>query len=363
MSILIFLAVLFVLILVHELGHFIVAKRTGMRVDEFGIGFPPRLFGVRKGETLYSINLFPIGGFVKIMGENMEDVEDEGDRARAFGARPKLAQTAVLIAGVTMNVLLAWVLFVAVLMMGVQTPIEEQFATEEASLIATDILAGSPAESAGIPIGAEIVSLQSGEKVLTTLTSSAFKEFVAVHGGGSFEVGYQVGSSVETVTLTPATNLVDGEPERAVVGLGLALFEEVAQPFPQAVLNGAIMTVTMLRDITIGISMLLWDAVQFKADFSEIAGPVGIVGLVGEASAFGLTALLMFTAFISLNLAIINLLPFPALDGGRLLFVAIEAIKGSPINPSWVGAFNTLGFALLILLMVAVTYNDILRIL
>jgi regulator of sigma E protease len=107
----------------------------------------------------------------------------------------------------------------------------------------------------------------------------------------------------------------------------------------------------------------VWGAVQFKADLSQVAGPVGIVGLVGEASSFGITALLLFTAFISLNLAIINLLPFPALDGGRLLFVIIEAVKGSPINPRYVQTLNTVGFALLILLMVAVTYNDIARIL
>jgi len=120
---------------------------------------------------------------------------------------------------------------------------------------------------------------------------------------------------------------------------------------------------TVLKDITIGISQLLWDVVHFNADFSQIAGPVGIVGLVGEASAYGMTTLLMFTAFISLNLAVINILPFPALDGGRLLIVGIEGVRRKPINPKVVGALNAVGFILLILLMVAVTWNDIARIL
>jgi regulator of sigma E protease len=117
-----------------------------------------------------------------------------------------------------------------------------------------------------------------------------------------------------------------------------------------------------LRDISVAISKLAWNALQFKANLSQVAGPVGIVSLVGEASSFGLTALLMFTALISLNLAIINVLPFPALDGGRLLFVIIEGIKGSPINSSYVHVLNTIGFSLLILLLAAVTWHDIARI-
>jgi len=370
MSILIFLAVLFVLVLVHELGHFVVAKLSKMRVDEFGIGFPPKLFSVKKGETTYALNLLPIGGYVKIFGED-ETAEGRGrDGGRApgivtansFTSKSKLAQIAVLLAGVTMNVLLAWVLFVVVLTGGVQTAVTEESASSEAVLTVTNVLPESPAAQAGISAGAHILALQSGGEALEELTPSAFRTFGANHQDENLLVTYSVGNEVATVELIPEEGLVTDMPEQAIIGVGLSLIEVVKTPFLQAVSESTTLTLATLRDITVGISKLLFDAVRLKADFSQVAGPVGIVGLVGEASAFGVSALLMFTAFISLNLAVINLLPFPALDGGRLLFVAIEAIKGSPIKSSWVGALNTLGFGLLILLMIAVTFNDLLRI-
>jgi len=150
--------------------------------------------------------------------------------------------------------------------------------------------------------------------------------------------------------------------DRHALGVALAMVEVVSKPIHVAFVDSAVQTVVALKDITIGISALLWDAVRLEADLSTVAGPVGIVGLVDDASALGFTTLLMFTAFISLNLAVINILPFPALDGGRLLFVAIEALKGSPINPRYVYALNLAGFVLLLLLMAVVTWNDIARI-
>lgn len=359
MSVLIFLAVLFVLVLVHELGHFVVAKLTKMRVDEFGIGFPPRIFGIKKGETTYALNLLPIGGYVKILGENSEAGESGSEES--FTAKSKWAQSAVLLAGVTMNVLLAWVLFAAVLTMGVQTAVSEADASPEAVLIVTGTLPEGPAAEAGVPSAAEIVSLRTESDALTELTPSAFRSFVETHDAEALFLTYRKGNEESEVTLTPTAGLVAESPEDAIIGVGLTLTEVVRTPFFNALYESALLTATTLKDITFGISKLLYDAVRFDADLSEVAGPVGIVGLVDEASAFGITALLMFTAFISLNLAVINLLPFPALDGGRLLFVLIEAIKGSPIRSSWVAGLNTFGFALLILLMIAVTFNDVAR--
>ena len=361
MTIFIFFAVLFLLVLVHEFGHFIVAKKTGMRVDEFGIGFPPKLFGVRKGETEYTLNLLPIGGVVKKLGGDSEGIE-ESERYRSFIGKSKLSQAAVLIAGVTMNVLFAWLLFTVALSLGTQSAVGEEDATSDAELVITEVLEGSPAEEAGLPVGARIEALRSGDDTLENLTPTAFRLFTTEHRNDELELMYHVHGESMTVSVTPETGVVEGEPERGAVGIALTMIEMVSRPVHLAFYEAGKMTLTTLRDITVGISGLLWDSLRLKADFSNVAGPVGIVGLVGEASAFGLTALLMFTAFISLNLAVINLLPFPALDGGRLVIVAVEAIKGSPIKPSWVATVNTIGFALLILLMVAVTWNDISRI-
>ncbi len=162
MTILLFFGVLFVLILVHEWGHFITAKKTGMRVDEFGIGFPPKLFGVKRGETEYTMNLLPIGGFVRIFGEDAAGAAESADYARSFIARPKWAQAIVLVAGVTMNVLFAWFLFAIVLMVGLPTAVDEATATPEARLVVASVLPGSPADLAGVPAGAVVTSLSAG---------------------------------------------------------------------------------------------------------------------------------------------------------------------------------------------------------
>ena len=361
MSVVIFLAVLFVLILVHEWGHFIVAKKTGMRVDEFGIGFPPKLFGVKKGETEYTLNAFPIGGFVKILGENSDINEDQKDFRRSFTAKNRWAQAAVLIAGVTMNVLFAWFLFVIVLMAGVPASVSEAEASPEARLIVTEVLPEGPAALASLPLGSEVKKVTAGADQNEFLTPTAFAEFVSSHPEAEIKIVYEQGGVTETVSVTPQTGLLENNPQQPVVGVALSLVETIKQPFHVALFEATKRTFTTLVAITVGISSLLADALFLNADLSQVAGPVGIVGLVGDAAQFGFISLLIFTAVISLNLAVINMLPFPALDGGRLLMVAVEAIIRRPINPVWVSRLNMVGFALLILLMVAVTYNDVNR--
>ncbi|NCN52324.1 hypothetical protein GW943_00740 [Candidatus Parcubacteria bacterium] len=362
MSILLFLAVLFVLILVHEFGHFIAAKKSGMRVDEFAIGFPPRLFSRTKGETTYSINLLPIGGYVKIFGEDAVGTEHSPDEPRAFTAKPRWIQAVVLLAGVTMNVLLAWVLFIIIFTVGVQTAVTPETATDEARLMVTNVLPESPAADAGVAVGTEIVGVSSGEDTLTELSPESFTEFTAEHSDAAITVTYRTGDEEQTALLTSERGLLPEDEDRKILGVGLALIDTIPLPFLTAVKEGTVLTYTTLRDITVGLTRLIVDAVQLKADLSQVAGPIGIVGLVGEASAFGFTSLLMFTAFISLNLAVINILPFPALDGGRLLFVIIESVKGSAIKPQAVAIMNMVGFAILILLMIAVTVHDVLKV-
>ena len=364
MSIILFLVVLFILILVHEWGHFIVAKKTGMRVDEFGIGFPPKIFGIKRGETEYTFNWLPIGGFVKIWGENGEEDTKEltkAERARAFGARPKWAQALVLIAGVAMNVLFAWFLFSVTYLVGVQTPVDEAVATDSAELYITGVLPDSPA--AVLPAGAVVTAVSAAETLIERPTPTEFSALVTTKAPEPVVVRYQHNGTEAIATIVPTQGLDSTDPERYAVGASLALVEVQRKSFLSAIAAGFETTWRGLVSITVGLWGLISQAVVGEADLSQVAGPVGIVGMVGDAAAFGLTALLTFTAIISLNLAIINLLPFPALDGGRLVFVAIEAVTRRPIPPEWAGRVNLVGFAILMLLMIAVTYNDILRLL
>lgn len=367
MQILIFLAVLFVLILVHEWGHFFAAKRTGMRVDEFGIGFPPKLASYQKGETKYSLNALPIGGFVKIYGEDAL-VEGENplevqnpDRHRSFTARPHWAQAVVLVAGVTMNVLFAWLLFVAVFLLGVPTVVDEATATADARLMVTSVVADGPAAEAGVPVGATITGLTTEGASLETFTPSTFKAFTETAEGSVLAVTYTVDGVESMAVITPRTGIVAEAPEQYAIGVALGMVDMTQYGLVSALKEGSVTTITSLGAITTGLHHLLTDAVIGQADFSQVAGPVGIAGMVGDAATIGLTSLLMFTAIISLNLAVINMLPFPALDGGRLILVAVEALWRKPLNPIWVMRLNTVGFGLLLLLMITVTYNDIVR--
>ena len=361
MSVLLFLGVLFILVLVHEWGHYITAKLTGMRVDEFGIGFPPKLFGIKRGETEYTFNALPIGGFVKIYGEDAEAAHESNDFSRSFTGKRKWAQALVLIAGVSMNVLFAWFLFTTAFMSGIQQSVDEGEASENARLIITNVMSEGPAGKANLPQGVMVTAVQRGDETLTALNPSSFSEFVSREGTEPVQIAYTKGGELFFATIVPLKGVIAGEPDRVAIGVGLTLVDKVQYSFIDAVTKGFTHTLTSTRDIAVGIYGLARDAVMGKADFSQIAGPVGIVGLVGEASAFGFSALLMFTAFISLNLAVINLLPFPALDGGRLLFVGIEAITRRPMPVRATQVMNTIGFFLLILLMVVVTWNDIAR--
>lgn len=363
MSILLFFAVLFVLILVHEWGHFIVAKKTGMRVDEFGIGFPPKLFGIKKGETEYTFNALPIGGFVKIWGENGEDrmSAEVVENARGFNSRPKWAQALVLVAGVTMNILFAWVLFSITNMVGVLVPVEEATATESAELYVVGTIPDSPASV--LPVGSVITNAVIGAVSLERPTPSEFTTAVQQAGAVAAEVTYRYQEETVSVSITPTQGLISSDPERYAVGASLSLAEVERMGVISAFTEGISMTWHGLVGIAAGLWSLLSQLFVGEADFSQVAGPVGIVGMVGDAASFGIVSLLTFTAIISLNLAVINLLPFPALDGGRLVFVFIEAVTRKQIPIEWAGRVNLVGFALLMLLMIVVTYNDIIRLL
>ena len=358
---LIFLAVLFVLILVHEWGHYITAKKTGMRVDEFGIGFPPKLFGYQKGETEYTLNALPIGGFVRIYGEDPTQVENDPDRDRAFSARPRWAQAIVLVAGVVMNIVLAWALFVVVFMLGVPTGVSEEEAGPNATLQVVEVT-GTSVVRGQLPVNARIVAVALAEDeatAITGLTPRTFTEFIQAAGTEPITITYALGDRTDVITATPQVGVLEDRPDQAAIGVRTVLVEHVQYGFLAALQGATQQTVDALVLIVVSIAGLLYNTASGTADFSQVAGPIGIFNLVGDAATVGISSLLLFTAVISLNLAIINLFPFPALDGGRLVIVGIESLLRRPIDPIWTSRLNLLGFVLLIVLMIAVTYKDI----
>lgn len=366
MAIILFLIILVILILVHELGHFVVAKKAGIRVDEFGIGFPPKAMTLWKwGETEYTLNWLPLGGFVKIFGENPDEKSLRGpDRDRSFIHKPKVVQAAVLVAGVVFNILFAWVLFSVVFMLGMPSALLEEEAGEahNVRLIISEVLPNSPAEIAGLMPGDEVVALTALEESAQDLLPSIVSDYIVTQEDKEIAIFVKRDEEVIEILVIPKYGVIEEEQSRPAIGIAMGLIGRISFSPPAALWEGAKFTVEITKLIAVSIAAFLGSVLTLNADLSSIAGPVGIVSLVGDASALGFVFILNFTAFISINLAIINLLPFPALDGGRLLFLFIEVVKGSPIKPNIANTVNTIGFALLILLMLVVTYNDISRI-
>ena len=361
MSIITFLIILFLLVLVHEFGHFIVAKKSGIRVDEFAIGFPPRLWGKKIGVTLYSLNVLPIGGFVKIYGENPEqDSIDGPDSKRSLVNAKRHIQALVLVAGVTMNVLFAWFLFTVAIVMGLPAPAgyagDKELVNGRVAILS--VLPNTPAEIAGIKAGEKIISISNDGDVFSSSKVEDVQGYISKSGGKNLVLTLEGAGKQREVAIVPQVGLIEG---RAGLGVSLGQVGTLKLPVHQAVYEAGKITVYLFGAITIGLFDLIKTALMGNADLATIAGPVGIVGMVGEASNIGFAYLLGFAAMISVNLAVLNLLPFPALDGGRLLFVAIEAIIRRPIKPVIANTANLVGFAILILLMIVVTYSDIMK--
>ena len=360
-SIILFVFVLAALIFVHELGHFVVSKLFGIRVDEFALGFPPRLWGFRRGETEYAINLVPLGGYVKIFGENPDEESMSGpDSSRSFVNKPKWTQALVLVAGVSFNILFAWLIFSGSLMSGLTAPVGYLDSTnvKDAHVVIADVLQGSPAAVAGLAAADQIDSVSVDDHHLEgeSLTVVAIQDVIAESKGDPINIVYERKGEVKTATITAKEGLV---AEKLAVGISMNALGTLQENPLRALIDGAKITAHVTAQTATGLFLFFKNAFTGHADFSQVAGPVGIVGYVGQAYSLGALYLFAFISIISINLAIINLLPFPALDGGRLLFVLIEAIKGSPIRPKIANAVNGIGFAILILLMLVVTYHDI----
>jgi regulator of sigma E protease len=362
MTVILFIIILGILVFVHELGHFLVAKFFNIKVDEFGIGFPPRLAKLFKiGETEYTLNWIPFGGFVKIFGETPDDESIDGpERDRSFVHKHPLKQIAVLVAGVTFNAIFAWLVISAGYMIGFPMPENNKYdlPVENAGLTVVNVSEDSPAETAGLMSGDKITVISNDEQTVVDPTFEELQQVVTATDVGPMLLTYTRGTESLDLLITPERSKED-EPLRIGVEterIGMTTLGPV-----EALSQGLVQTYDLTILITVEISKFIWQAITGSADYSQVAGPVGIAGLFGDASTLGAVYVLSLTALISLHLAIINLAPFPALDGGRIIFVIIEWITGKQLPVRAINIVNAVGFFLLIGLMVLVTINDVVR--
>lgn len=360
MDIVIFFVILLALVLVHEWGHFAVARAFNVRVDEFAFGFPPRVFSVKKGETEYSFNALPIGGYVKIHGEDPEKLSpNDPDRSRSLVARPKWQQAAVIVAGIAMNMVLAWLLLTASFAIGATASAEDApYPVRDARLTVIALAPDSPAKLAGIREMDVILGISAEHESVSPSSPQDVIDFVGVRGGKSVSFTLERGGKTIVLSAIPKDGIVPG---RAAVGMTMDLVGTMRVPLSVAPIEGAKRTWYVTKATAVGLFDFFSHLFVGKANLDQVTGPVGIVKAVGVAADSGFTTTLVFAAVISINLALINLIPFPALDGGRLLFVGIEAVARRPIPARVAGYANIAGFALLMLLMLVVTANDILK--
>lgn len=353
----IFVIVLSVLVFVHEFGHFIAAKRAGMKVEEFGFGFPPRLWGVKKGETTYSINWIPFGGFVKIFGE---DGKGKGD-PRSFTSAKAGVRTGISAAGVIMNFLLAVLLLSIGNAVGLRVGLIDEAQARKAKDIKVQIIQvapSSPAEKAGLMILDEIIGFRiKGEEVIIKDVREV-QDIVNQNLGQELTIILRSGKGEKEKNLTPRPNPPAGE---GALGISLAMTGVIKYPWYQAIGRGLSDSVFVLEHTAAGYAAILKNLFMTGKGGAELSGPVGIAVITGQAARLGFAYLMQFVALISINLVILNIIPFPALDGGRLLFIGIEKLKGRPIPRKIENAVNTAGLAFLLLLMVYVTVKDVVK--
>ncbi len=356
LTIVAFIVILGLLVFVHELGHFVVAKRSGMKVDEFGFGFPPRLFGIKRGETTYSINAIPLGGFVKIVGEDGSDTTDP----QAFGNKSAWKRFAVLMAGVTMNMILAWVLISIGMGAGLPTAFNEGDALpkyaklRDAAVGILEVAPESPAQTGGLKIGDFIAQIDNTD--ITSIDQA--RELTLEHAGKPTVYTIKRGKELQMKTITPRANPPEGE---GPLGIALGSVGFVSYPWWLAPIKGFETTFNVFWLTITAFATVIGGLFQGQNVGAALSGPIGIAVLTRDVTELGIIYLLQFTAVLSINLAILNAMPFPALDGGRVLFLLIEKLRRKKMNIHAEQWANGIGFMLLILLMVFVTVKDVSR--
>lgn len=341
-TILVFLLILMVLVLAHEFGHFATAKLSGVKVEEFGVGFPPRLLAFKRGETVYSLNAVPLGGFTKMAGE------EDPTQPRSLASQNRPTRILILSAGSLMNLILPFLLFAIALMVPHEVP--------TGPVVITSISPDSPAVKAGLAAGDTFLSID-GRPVRNSIDLSR---------NTALKLGQEVTLEVKrsdgttgTVKLVPRWQPPPGE---GAMGVGLEMTEvklvRESEPFWRAIPDGFVScaeTFVLYKN-----EILKW---IIGAAAPAVVGPVGMAQMTGEVIQGGLSPLLQFAAFISLSLGIVNLFPLPALDGGRIAFVFLEWLRrGKRISPKKEGLVHLIGFILLIGVILLVTYQDIARI-
>ena len=353
MAIAIFILILLVLILSHEAGHFFIAKSFGIKVEEFGFGIPPRIAGIKRGETLYSLNLLPFGGFVKIFGEEGQEKENQ----RSFGSKNAWKRSVVLLAGVGANVILAFLIFSVVSMLGTPKVIleEELSGYPDAKITILEIVPNSPADNANIQIGDKFSNVAG-------IIPKSLQELQAVikeNSGKNVEIVFERNGDVIKKEVVPRLDYPEGEGPLGVA-LSWTRFEKTA--FYKAPIEGVKTTWNTFWGTVFGFSRAIKNLILGEKQTVQISGPVGIFNITKDVSATGFNMLLMLVGVLSVNLAIINVIPFPGLDGGRFLFVILETIRGKSISPKISAIYHGIGLAILIALMVAITLRDVFQI-
>jgi regulator of sigma E protease len=341
LSIFVFILILGILIFVHELGHFLSAKAFGVKVNEFGLGLPPRAWGIKRGETIYSLNWIPVGGFVSIFGEDDPTVAKPG----SFGSLDRFRRSVILLAGVGMNFLLAVAIFSFIFAQGVEVPTNRV----RIDSVAPD----SPAQAVGLKKGDLLVSIL-GEKITDY---AGFQKEVRSHLGTPIDLVIERDGAATSLQITPRAN-----PPAGQGALGVVLkvdTEKRAYSWYQAPVEGTKYALGRLLEILILLAGIITGN-GGAAD--QVTGPVGIAYVTYRVVQINPGYLLEMTALISLSLALMNVLPLPALDGGRLAFVALSALFRRNFYPKLERYIHQVGLLFFLLLFVLITYNDLTRV-
>ncbi|GMR19000.1 MAG: RIP metalloprotease RseP [Patescibacteria group bacterium] len=336
-----FILLLSILIFVHEGGHFLMAKLSGVKVEEFGFGLPPRLWGKRVGGTIYSLNLLPIGGFVRMKGE-MGETLGFGS-SDSFAVQSKVKRVLIVGAGVLGNLVLAWIIFSVLAGLGTSVP--------AGKVLVQEVRKDSPAAVAGISAGDFILSFE-GKK---TETAEALSQITRENLGQASVLEVESGGQIGSVIVIPRADPPEGEGSLGVIIISAV--KETQVSFWRAPFSGLVYTFQALGDMVGGFGRILVNL--FRGVEVQVGGPVAIYALTEMYASGGLKIFAQFTALLSLNLVVLNLLPIPALDGGRILFIALEAIRRKKLSPRVEQMINSLGFAFLLLLIALITLRDI----
>jgi len=343
------------LIILHEFGHFILAKKFGVKVEEFGIGYPPRLIGKKIGETLYSLNLIPLGGFVKIQGE-IGGIEN----AYSFSGKPIWQRALIILGGVISFWIISAILLTIVMGLGAPTAISDE---ENGNLInpkvqIAQVAANSPAEEAGIKSGDTIKYLTIDNQQSTINKVKEVQEITNLHKGEQITLTIERGKEIFDVSLVPRIQPPEGEGP-----MGVALVRTAIKSYSwyQAPVQGIIATGNLTVSVIQGWAQALGNVIKGSPSGVQLMGPVGIFSLFAQVSQLGVNYFLQFIAIISIYIALFNILPIPAVDGGKLLFLGIEAVRRKPVPLKIEQKITAVFFAILIILMVWVTIKDVAR--